>query len=78
MALLCCEAGGAAAEKAVGGSDRAAADGAEGLAVGAHKGCNAEADVGGSRCRGYCRLRQPPRPLSRVVPQHWPQQLAGC
>lgn len=58
------------AAKTVGGSDRAVADGAEELAVGAHKGCNAEADVGGSRCRGWCRQRQLPPPQSLVVPLH--------
>jgi len=66
------------AAKTVGGSDRAVADGAEGLAVGAHKGCNAEADVGDSRCRGCCRRRQLPPLQSRVMPPHWPLQLGGC
>lgn len=74
MVLLCSGAGEEVAERTVGGSDRAAADGAEGLAVGARKGCNAESDVGDSTCRGCCRQRQLRPPQSRVVPL----QLVGC
>jgi len=78
MALLCSGAGEEVAAKAVGGSDKAVADGADGLAVGAHKGSRGELDVGESRWRGCYRQRLLPPPQSRVVPPHWPLQLAGC
>jgi hypothetical protein len=79
MVLLCSGAGEEVVKRTVGGSDMAAADGAEGLAVGAHRDCSAEADVGDdSTYRGCYMQRQLPPPQYRVVPLHWPLQLVGC